>query len=452
MRTQLYNVILSAAIVAASTVSVHAQFINTVAGNGTAAYTGDGGTALLASFNGMEGMAVDGAGNIYLADKNNHVIRKIANTGVVSTFAGTGVAGFSGNGGAATLAKLNQPSAVATDGAGNVYIADKGNNVVRVVDASGIIRKYAGNGIEGYSGDNDTAHLGTLSVPTALHVDGAGNLYIAEGGSHVIRKVDAGTHIMHTVAGTGGFGFSGDGGAATAASFNTPSGVAVDAAGNIYIADALNHRVRKVDAATGIVNTFAGTGTPGNSGNAGPATAANMSYPVSVALDVAGNMYVAERGFHNVRMVNNSGTISPVAGSSTPGYSGDGGLATVATLRAPRFVFVDGWNRIYIGDQGNNVLRQLSATAAVGNQVTTSGQFKVYPVPANNNTNLDLTAMTGAVEVRLTNVAGATILSKQMIGGQVVSLSLDNVAPGTYMVTATHMGKTYSQRVIKTAQ
>ena len=452
MHRKLYNVILSSVVVAATVVNAQAQYINTVVGNGVAAYTGDGGTANMASFNGVEGMAVDGAGNIYLADKNNNVVRKISNSGVVSTFAGTGVAGYSGNGGAATAAKLNAPSAVATDGAGNVYIAERGNHVIRVVNTAGNIKVYAGSAIEGYSGDGDTAHLGRISTPTALHMDGMGNLFIAEGGSHVIRRVDNGTRIMHTVAGTGSFGNTGDGGMATNATFNTPSGVVTDASGNIFIADAQNNRVRKVDAVTGMVSTVIGTGTPGNTGDGGPATAATVSAPVSVALDMMGNLYVVSRGFHTVRMVNSAGTISHVAGTGAPGYSGDGGLAVAASLRGPRFVFVDGWSRTYIGDQGNNVIRQLSATASVGNASSVANGFRLYPIPAGNTVNADLTAMIGSVEVRIVNAAGTTVLVDRVSGGQVLPVSIAGMAPGIYTVSVAHAGKLYIQKLIKTAE
>ncbi len=452
MYSKLYSFIFTSVVVATTAVNAHAQYINTVAGNGVAAYTGDGGAANMASFNAVEGMAVDGAGNIYLADKNNNVVRKISNSGVVTTFAGTGVAGYSGNGGAATAAKLNTPSAVATDGAGNVYIAERGNHVVRVVNTAGKIKVYAGSGIEGYSGDGDTAHLGRISTPTALCMDGVGNLYIAEGGSHVIRRVDNGTRIMHTVAGTGSFGNTGDGGMATNATFNTPSGVVVDALGNVYIADAQNNRVRRVDAVTGMVSTVIGTGTPGNTGDGGPATAATVSAPVSVALDMMGNLYVVSRGFHNVRMVNSAGNISHVAGTGAPGYSGDGGLAVTASLRGPRFVFVDGWSRIYIGDQGNNVIRQLSATASVGNVAALANGFRLYPIPAGNTVHADLTAMSGTVEIRIINATGTTVFVQKVTGGQVLPVSITGIAPGMYTVSVAHAGAVYTQKLVKTAE
>ena len=349
--------------------------IETVAGGVT--FGGDGAAATAAQLNSPFGVALDAAGNLYIADADNHRIRKVSATGVITTVAGTGTAGFSGDGGAATAAQLNWPWDVAVDGSGNLYIADTGNNRIRKVDSSGNISTVAGTGTQGFSGDGAAATAAQLRIPTGVALDGAGNLYIADALNNRIRKVDSSGNIS-TVAGTGtgglgtdGLGtggFSGDGAAATAAQLNGPSGVALDGAGNLYIADGGNRRIRKVSA-TGVITTVAGTGTVGFSGDGGAATAAQLS-PFSVAVDGSGNLYIADGGNYRIRKVDSSGNISTVAGTGTSGFSGDGGAATAARLRSPRGVAVDGSGNLYIADRSNNRIRKVDSS---GNISTVAG-------------------------------------------------------------------------------
>ena len=277
----------------------------------------------------------------------------------IETVAGNGTPGFSGDGGAATATQLNGPSGVAVDGAGNLYIADASNRRIRKVDAAGVITRVAGNGTPGFSGDGGPAVAAQLSFPSGVAVDGAGNLYIADSVSNSIRKVDA-AGVITTVAGDGTRGYGGDGGAATAAQLKLPSGVAVDGAGNLYIADASNRRIRKVDAA-GVITTVAGDGVLGNSGDGGPASAARLYGPTGVALDGAGNLYIADWGNDSIRKVDYStGVITTVAGTGINGYSGDGGLPTEAQLNRPQHVALDGAGNLYIADRFNNRIRRVS--------------------------------------------------------------------------------------------
>jgi len=227
-----------------------------------------------------------------------------ANTGLISTVAGNGTAGFSGDGGPATSASLNDPAGVAVDSLGNLFISDWANERVRKVDANtGFISTVAGNGTEGFSGDGGPATSASLNDPTGVAVDSLGNLYIGEQDNERVRKVDANTGLISTVAGDGTKGFSGDGGPATSASLYEPSGVAVDSLGNLFIADSINHRIRKVDANTGIISTVAGNGTLGFGGDVGPATSASLNYPFGVALDSAGNFFIADNENHRLRKV-----------------------------------------------------------------------------------------------------------------------------------------------------
>ena len=248
---------------------------------------------------------MDGAGNLYIADTYNHRIRKVdADTGNISTVAGSGTPGFGGDGGAATEATLNWPHGVAVDNAGNLHIADRNNHRIRKVDAdTGSISAVAGSGSLGFGGDGGAATAARLLWPQGVALDSAGNLYIAGRFNHRIRKVDADTGSISTVAGSGEAGFGGDGGAAAAATLNYPTGVAVDSSGNLLIADTRNHRIRKVVATTGSIRTVAGTGTPGFGGDGDAAAAAMLNNPEGVAVDSAGNLYIADTYNHRVRRV-----------------------------------------------------------------------------------------------------------------------------------------------------
>ncbi len=350
--------------------------IVTAAGSETSGFGGDGGAAAAAQLREPNGVAVDGSGNIYIADTNNHRIRKVDSGGAITTVAGSGTSGFGGDGGAAAAAQLREPGGAAVDSAGNLYIADAGNHRIRKVDSGGAITTVAGSGTSGFGGDGGAAAAAQLREPGGAAVDSAGNLYIADAGNHRIRKVDSGGAIT-TVAGSGTSGFGGDGGAATAAGLDNPIGVAVDSAGNLYIADAGNHRIRKVDT-LGAITTVAGSGTAGYSGDGGAATAAQLSSPYGVAVDSAGNLYIADESNHRIRKVDSGGAITTVAGSGTAGYGGDGGAATAAQLREPIGVAVDSAGNLYIADTGNHRIRwvlppvRVTLTAAPG--TITSGR------------------------------------------------------------------------------
>ncbi len=321
--------------------------IITVAGTGTDGYSGDGGPATSAQLIPV-GIASDSVGNLYIADTDNNCIRKVAK-GVITTVAGTGTQGYSGDGGPAISAQLDGPEGVTVDSAGNLYIADTGNNTIRKV-ANGLITTVAGNAIGGYSGDNGPATSAQLLEPSSVAVDSASNLYIADSSNNRIRKVSNG--VIATVAGGGAL--LGDNGAATSALLFFPGGMALDSAGNLYIADTLNYRIRMVS--NGVITTVAGNGTQGFSGDNGPATSAQLYNPDSVAIDSAGNLYIADTLNYRIRKVSN-GVIATVAGNGTQGFSGDSGPATTAQLDVPEGVAVDFNGNLYIADWGNNRVR-----------------------------------------------------------------------------------------------
>ena len=343
--------------------------ITTVAGTGEEGYSGDGGPSVEAQLSAPRGLAVDSSGNLFIADTGNHAIRRVDTTGTITTVAGTGVRGNSGDGGPAVEALLNTPRGIAVDGAGNLFIADTRTYTVRRVDTAGIITTIAGTGEAGYSGDGGPAVSAQLSAPYRVAVDVAGNLLIADTWNHRVRRVDT-TGTITTVAGIGGIGinnegaYSGDGGPAVEALLNIPIGIAVDGAGNLYIADNGNGRIRRVDTA-GIITTIAGIGENSHSGDGGPAVEALLNLPRGIAVDGTGNLYIADTGNHRIRRVDTAGIITSIAGTGEAGYGGDGGPAVEALLNSPRGIAVDGAGNLFIADYENSRIRRVDSMGII---------------------------------------------------------------------------------------
>ena len=403
--------------------------ITTIAGNGQAGFSGDGSAATSAMFSTPAAVAVDATGNVYVADLDNNRVRRVVPGGSVTTFAGT--ASSVGDNGPSTQARLDGPAGIAVDSAGNLYIADSGDNRIRKVTPSGAITTVAGNGQTGSSGDNGPATAAALNGPGGVAVDSAGNLYIADAGNNVIRRVSASTGIISVFAGNhnccyGGTGTGGDGGLATAATLYYPTSVTVDMAGNVYftdlvrigtleegvavrrvttdgkintwagggpagpgfsgdgqsplnaqfgpvidikadpdgtlyIADRNNNRVRKVDQAGATITTVAGNGQLSASGNGGPATAAGLDPPWSVALDAIGNLYIASLTTVRKVTVGANFTIGPFAGNGQFSFSGDGGPATAASLAAVSSLAADSAGNLFLTDSANQRIRQVQA-------------------------------------------------------------------------------------------
>ncbi len=336
--------------------------ISTIAGTNVQGFSGDSGAATSAQL-GLPGrIVIDSSGKIYIADGANNRVRMISG-GTITTVAGTGTAGFSGDGKAATAAQLTDPIGVAVDSSGNLYIADAGNNVIRKV-TSGTISTIAGNNTAGYSGDTGAATSAQLNNPVAVAVDSSGNVYIADANNFVIRKV-TGTTISTIV-----------GGAATPVTqLNHPTGLALGPAGIIYIADTGNKRIAKF--ANGVLTSFAGNGSSAFSGDNGPATSASLNDPFGVAVDSAGNVYIADTFHGRIRKVSFGGIITTIAGNNFFGYSGDGGVATSASLFFPRDVAIDSSGNVYVADTSNNVIRLLTPQTPVlsANGVVNAANF-----------------------------------------------------------------------------
>ena len=339
-------------------------------GSYTDAYFGDGGHAAAAGLDSPVGIFVGGSGDVLICDTDNERVRRIdGTTGIISTVAGNGTGGYGGDGILATETSIDGPRSAFRDGLGNLYIADTANHRVRRVDASGEITTEVGTGIDGYMGDGRQAEAARLNWPSAVFVDRWGNLYVSDYNNNRIRKVDAKSGVIATVAGSGTIGplggtFAGDGGAATVARLNQPSGIFVDRFGDLYIADTLNNRVRKVDAQSGMISTVAGNGIIGYSGDGGAATSASLSVPQGVFVDDGGYLFIADAGNNRVRRVDPFGVITTVAGTGTAGLSGDGGGVTLGMLNNPTGVFVDGSGGLYVVDTGNSRIRHVEAGAS----------------------------------------------------------------------------------------
>ena len=322
-----------------------------------------------AKFNHPFGIAIDDAGNLYIADVGNNVIRKMDTGGMVTTFAGIGGVKGSANG-VDSLSRFNNPFGIVSDASGNVYVADAGNNKIRLITAStGMVSTFAGTGLVGAS---DVADSVSFNSPMGVAVDSSGNVYVADYENNVIRKITS-TGIASTLAGSGAAGA--DDGLDTAATFNLPEAVAVDAAGNVYVADNRNNLIRKVTP-VGQVTTLAGSGQRGSANGTG--NAASFNSPFGIAVDAAGNVYVADSGNNLIRKITPSGDVTTIAGSGARGAKDASG--TSASFNTPAGLAIDKSGTIYVADQDNNLIRKITAAGAVTTIAKVHNQTKLKAV------------------------------------------------------------------------
>jgi uncharacterized protein (TIGR03437 family) len=334
-----------------------AGLIHSVAGDGYMRSVGDGLPAALAILHQPAAVALDSAGNLYIADAGTQRVRQVQANGTMTTLAGTGSAGVGTEAAAASGSPLNNPTGVTVDGFGNVLIADTYNHRIRQVAGDRKIRTIAGTGSSGSGPDGGLPLATPLRAPRGTCLDRAGNLYLVDTGNHRILRVPSGGGAVRTVAGNGSGGNGGNGGPANLAQLNQPFACALDSYGNLYIADTFNHQVRRVSP-TGTISTIAG-GDAGFSGDEGPATDARLNLPIGIAVDDSGDIYVSDSGNHRIRLVTPDGVIHTIAGTGTAGYGGDGGPALTAPINTPGGVFLDGAGALYFADSGNDRIRCL---------------------------------------------------------------------------------------------
>ena len=398
----------------------------------------------------------DAAGNLYFAETANHIIRKVDTTGHITTIAGTGVQGFSGDTGPATSATLDSPQGLALDLANNLYIADTHNHRIRKLNlTTGILTTIAGT-TPGFFGDTGLATSAQLNLPTALALDSANNLYLADAGNHRIRKISAATGIITTIAGTGMQGFSGDNTLATAANLDSPSGLALDSANNLYLADTHNHRIRKITAATGILTTIAGDGTQGFAGDTTAATTANLALPHGLTIDSSGNIYLADTANHRIRRIDaTTGVITTVAGDGTQAFAGDGTPAIAASLDSPRDTALSPSTLLTLADTGNQRIRQLTAAPAppttiqtiAGLGLTTPGTLTLiapavipYGTGQLTATLASTTPVTGVITFFETTSTTLTTLGTATLVANIATLPATSLPAGLHHLTAIYAG------------
>jgi hypothetical protein len=452
-RLSITMCLVAAHSLAAQVVLPAAGVIQTIGGNGVAGYSGDNGPATSAELRTPARVAIDGSGNVYISDYSNNRVRKItASTGTITTIGGTGTAGYSGDNGAATAAEIDLPYGIAVDGSGNVYFSDLGNNRVRKISSSGTITTVAGNGTAGYTGDSGVATSAELNQPAGIAVDSVGNIYISDSANHRIRKVAVSGGVITTIVGNGTSGSSGDGSAGTSAEIETVVGIAVDSAGSVYFADHGTSKIRKWTAATTIVSTIAGNGTLGYSGDGGTATSAEIEDPSGLAVDLAGNVYFADTNSERIRKVTfSTGIISTVAGNGSVGFAGDGGVATSAELSNPTDAALDASGNLYIADYSSYRVRVVGAERIKPTiSVTASPASVAFGAVSATFT---ATVPAGAASVTFSNGKGWTS-SAVAVSGTTASVAIAGLTwtAGSYTITASYSGNSaYSAASATTA-
>jgi uncharacterized protein (TIGR03437 family) len=449
--------------------------IQTVAGNGNSAFSGDGGPATKAGINVPVDVYLDSSGNMFITDQFNNRIRKVTPGGTISTVAGNGTAGYAGDGGPAVDAEINTPTGIRGDSAGNLYIADAGNQRIRKVNRSGIISTIAGNGSVGYSGDGGPAVDAGFYNPVRVAILPNGNILVADQSDHRVRLINSSTGIISTFAGNGigtpeTGAFSGDGGRAISASLNNPTAVAVNASGDVYISDQHNQRIRKVSL-SGIITTIAGNGSAGYGGDGGPATKATLNYPGGINVDAAGNVYFNDDLNFRTRKITTGGTISTIAGTGVQGFSGDGGPAVDAELNGQFGVSLDLRGNVYIADSMNNRIREIYAKplplptilqtggllngASFQQGIVPGSWITIYGTNLSSKTdNWISSIVNGKLPTSLDNVkvsVGGEPAYISYISSEQIDAVAPNVAAGPVEVKVTNLGGT-SAAVTTTAQ
>ena len=447
MKTNILSrTIYAGLLLALSVTAAHAQgIITTIAGTGASGLSGDGGPATAATFATPAGVAVDATGNVYIADRYNGRIRMIsASTGNISTVAGTSVTyAMTGMGGPATAAEIIYPNALTIDAAGNYYASDWWADAAYKVDIStNYITNICGHHVQGCTGDGGDGPMATIAIPGGISLDNAGNVYIADYGNNRIRKLNAATNIVTTIAG----GISGpalNGVPAITAGFGQINGVCVDHLGDIYISDAGNHCVRKIDH-MGLIRTIAGNGTPGYTGDGGSSLEAELNNPGCLFINASGDLFICDDVSNVVRVMNvSSGIIHTLAGTGAMGFSGDGGAATSATLNQPTGVWQDAAGIIYIADAGNNRIRRITGSAykTTGATKLTENNAHIFPNPSTGTITIQTSSVPDNGSFDVYNVVGEKVYAGT-ISEQQTTISINQPAGVYTIVLKTATGST----------
>jgi len=426
-----------------------AQTIATFAGNGMQGYGGDSQQAINASIGFPGGITFSKTGDCFFTE-NNNTIRKVSATGIISTIAGNGTQGFGGDGNVATAAQLHGPSHIAVDNSGDIFFTDFYNNRIRKIDATtGVITTIAGNTTGGFGGDSGLAILATLYSPNGIVFDDIGNLYFSDYGNHRIRRIDiAGT--IATIAGNGGLVDSGDGGLAIYASILAPQGIAV-VNHKLYIAD--SKRIRMVDLNTGIITSIAGDGTFGYSGDGGPADSAKFLLASDVAIYGSSYLYITDQSNNRVRVVDlNTNVINTAVGNGVAGYNGDGGLADTSELNSPRGIALDSCGNLYIVDNGNHRIRKVTFNPACSpesvNELNNTSSISIYPNPAKEQ--LTITGNKDVKYITILNTLGQVLVEQNSYNSDKAVINVSNLGSGVYFIKVSDKnGNVATKRFVK---
>lgn len=439
-------------LVGITSLYAHAQVtVHSYAGIGFPGFTN--GDTSIAAFDNPHGIVVDPAGNVFIADGDNDVIRKIGIDGIVSTVAGSGQTGYVD--GPAGFARFNEPYNICMDTAGNIYVSDFLNQRIRKISTTGIVSTVAGTGSPGYLDGPDS--IAQFNYPRGIAVDDAGNLYVSDSWNHRIRKIDTNGNVSTWAGGGNTIGVQSVGdyidGPDTTARFYTPTEISIDTAGNIYVADAFNHRIRKVSA-NRVVSTVAGSGPIGQGMGAfqnGPGNQARFDVPAAVHWTMDGTLYVGSGPSNKVRKIDVNNVVSTVAGSGVQGFSN--GIDTLATFNFPRATAIDyNTNRLYVVDVNNNAIRYIQVGPLVGRSEPINTLVDIYPNPFSDLVTVNAMDLSGQMDVSVSNSLGQEVFVTQVLSGPRFDLDLGNLVPGMYYLTIRFEDDSHlTQKIVKRA-
>jgi sugar lactone lactonase YvrE len=418
-----------------------AQNITTVAGVGSTGYNGDGIPATTAAIARIGGICTNSEGELFISDLSSR-LRKVNGAGVISTIAGLGTEGYAGDNIDASLAPIAAPNGIVFDDLGNLIFCDFNNSRIRKITPSGSITTIAGTGGQGYTGDGGQAILAQIGFPSFLARDAAGNLYFAVANHHRVRKIDT-FGIITTIAGTGTSGYNGEGGAAYV-NFSFPQGIAIDNVGNIYITEANANRIRKINT-LGMTTTIAGTGTAGYNGDHIQATTAKINLPVGLRIDAQGNLYFADASNNRIRKIDTNGVITTIVGTGSAIYNGDGIPAITATLNRPVDIAFDAAGSMYIADNDNFRIRKVGNVLPTDHFEIALNSITLFPNPTIDGCTT-LNFPESATEIQVVDILGKVILKEKTMGRH--RLEITHLDSGFYVVQVSFSGQTVTKKLI----